>query len=36
MEAAPMWMSRFLKMVVMIGIESQVLSLKFRNKIKFS
>jgi hypothetical protein len=30
MEAAPMWM------VVMIGIESLVLSLKFRNKIKFS
>jgi hypothetical protein len=36
MEAAPMWMSRFLGMVVMIGIESQVLSLEFRNKIKFS
>jgi hypothetical protein len=30
MEAVPMWM------VVMIGIESLVLSLKFRNKIKFS
>jgi hypothetical protein len=36
MEAAPMWMSRLLRMVVMIGIEPQVLSLKFRNKIKFS
>jgi hypothetical protein len=30
------WMSRLLRMVVMIEIESLVLSLKFRNKIKFS
>jgi hypothetical protein len=29
-----MLMSRLLRMVVMIGIESLVLSLKFRNKIK--
>jgi hypothetical protein len=36
MEAAPMWTSSFSRMVVMIGIESLVLSLKFRNKIKFS
>jgi hypothetical protein len=36
METAPMWMSRLLWMVVMIGIESLVLSLKFRNKFKFS
>jgi hypothetical protein len=31
-----MWMSRLLRMVVMIGMESLVLSLKFRNKIKLS
>jgi hypothetical protein len=36
MEAAPMWMSRFLRMVVMIGIESLDPSFKFRNKTKFS
>jgi hypothetical protein len=36
METTPMWMSRLLRMVVMIGIESLVLSLKFRNKIKLS
>jgi hypothetical protein len=30
-----MWMSRFLKMEVMIGIESLGLSLKFRSKNKF-
>jgi hypothetical protein len=35
MEATPMWMSRFLRMGVMIGIESLGLSLKFRSKIKF-
>jgi hypothetical protein len=35
-DAAPMWMSRFLRMVVMIGIESLDPSLKFRNKIKLS
>jgi hypothetical protein len=29
------WMSRFPMMKVMIGIESLILSLKFRNKIKF-
>jgi hypothetical protein len=29
------WMSRFLKMEVMIGIESLSLSLKFRSRIKF-
>jgi hypothetical protein len=31
-----MWMSRLLRMVVMVGMESLVLSLKFRNKIKLS
>jgi hypothetical protein len=36
MEAAPMWMSRFLRMVVMIEIESLDQSFKFRNKTKFS
>jgi hypothetical protein len=36
METAPMWMSRLLRMVVIVGIESLVLSLKFRNKSKFS
>jgi hypothetical protein len=36
MEAAPTWMSRFLRMGVMIVIESLGLSLKFRSKIKFS
>jgi hypothetical protein len=30
-----MWMSRFSRMEVMIGIESLSLSLKFRDKIKF-
>jgi hypothetical protein len=35
MKAAMMWTSRFLRMEVMIGIESLSLSLKFRNKIKF-
>jgi hypothetical protein len=30
---APMWMSTFLRMVVMVGIESLVLSLMVRNKI---
>jgi hypothetical protein len=29
-------MSRLLRMVVMVGMESLVLSLKFRNKIKLS
>jgi hypothetical protein len=36
METAPMWMSRFLRMVVNVGMESLVLTLKFRNKIKLS
>jgi hypothetical protein len=36
METAPMWMSRLLRMVVLVGMESLVLSLKFRNKIKLS
>jgi hypothetical protein len=31
-----MWMSRLLRMVVMVGMESLVLCLKFRNKIKLS
>jgi hypothetical protein len=31
-----MWMSSLLRMVVMVGMESLVLSLKFRNKIKLS
>jgi hypothetical protein len=31
-----MWMSRFLRMVVNVGMESLVLTLKFRNKIKLS
>jgi hypothetical protein len=31
-----MWMSGFLRMVVMVGIESLVLSLRFRNKIKLA
>jgi hypothetical protein len=31
-----MWMSRLLSMVVMVGIESLVLSLRFRNMIKLS
>jgi hypothetical protein len=31
-----MWMSRFLTMVVMIGVESLDPSLKFTNKTKFS
>jgi hypothetical protein len=31
-----MWMSRLLSMVVMVGIESLVLSLRFRNTIKLS
>jgi hypothetical protein len=35
MKAALMWTSRFLRMEVMIGIESLNLSLKFRDKIKF-
>jgi hypothetical protein len=35
MKAALTWMSRFLKMKVMIGIESLRLSLMFRSKIKF-
>jgi hypothetical protein len=35
MEAAPMWMSRFPRMGVMIGIESLSLSLKFMSEIKF-
>jgi hypothetical protein len=30
-----MWMSRFPRVEVMIGIESLSLSLKFRSKIKF-
>jgi hypothetical protein len=34
-KAALTGMSRFLKMEVMIGIESLSLSLKFRGKIKF-
>jgi hypothetical protein len=36
METAPMWMSSFLRMVVMVGIESLVLSLRVRNKIKLA
>jgi hypothetical protein len=36
MEVAPMWMSRFPRMGVMVGMESLGLSLKFRSKIKFS
>jgi hypothetical protein len=36
MEVALMWMSRFPRMRVMIGMESLGLSLKFRSKIKFS
>jgi hypothetical protein len=35
MKAALIWMSGFLKMGVMIGIESSSLSLKFRFKNKF-
>jgi hypothetical protein len=35
MKAALTWTSGFLKMGVMIGIESSSLSLKFRIKIKF-
>jgi hypothetical protein len=35
MKAALTWMSGFLMMEVMIGIESLSLSLKFRIKIKF-
>jgi hypothetical protein len=35
MKATLMWMSRFPRMEVMIGIESLSLSLKFRSKIKF-
>jgi hypothetical protein len=35
MKAALTWTSRFLKMEVMIGIESLSLSLKFRSNIKF-
>jgi hypothetical protein len=31
-----MWRSRLLRMVVMVGIESLVLSLRFRNTIKLS
>jgi hypothetical protein len=31
-----MGMSSFLRMVVMVGIESLVLSLRFRNKIKLA
>jgi hypothetical protein len=31
-----MWMSRLLRMVVMVGMESLVLNLKFRNKIRLS
>jgi hypothetical protein len=36
MVTAPMWRSRLLRMVVMMGIESLVLSLRFRNTIKMS
>jgi hypothetical protein len=36
MEVAPMWMSRFRRMGVIIGMESLGLSLKLRSKIKFS
>jgi hypothetical protein len=36
MEVAPLWMSRFLRMGVMIGMESLGLSLKFSSKIEFS
>jgi hypothetical protein len=35
MKAALTWTSRFLRMEVMIGIESLSLSLKFGDKIKF-
>jgi hypothetical protein len=35
MKAALTWTSRFLRMEVMIGIESLSLSLKFRDKIMF-
>jgi hypothetical protein len=35
MKAALTWTSGFLKMEVMIGIESLTLSLKFSSKIKF-
>jgi hypothetical protein len=35
MKAAQMWMSRFQRMEVMIGIESLSLSLMFSSKIKF-
>jgi hypothetical protein len=35
MKAVLTWMSGFLKMEVVIGIESLSLSLKFRSKIKF-
>jgi hypothetical protein len=35
MKATLTWMSGFLKMERMIGIESLSLSLKFRSKIKF-
>jgi hypothetical protein len=35
MKAALTWMSRFLRMEVMIGIESLSQSLKFMDKIKF-
>jgi hypothetical protein len=35
-ETAPIWMSSFLRMVVMVGIESLVLSLRVRNKIKLA
>jgi hypothetical protein len=31
-----MWRSRLLRMVVMVGIESLVLSLRFRNTIMLS
>jgi hypothetical protein len=36
METAPIWMSSFLRMVVMVGIESLVLSLRVRNRIKLA
>jgi hypothetical protein len=35
MKAALTWMSRFLKMEVMMGIESLSSSLKYRSKTKF-
>jgi hypothetical protein len=35
MKAALMWMSRFPRMEVIMGIESLSLSLKFRDKVKF-